>query len=108
MRTEYINRVELQGRVGTIRRQIIHSQMICNFSLQIEHLLKDSHGPDVCEVTWLQVCAFESDKVSTLGMSKGSLVHLVGRLRANRYTSADGVDRIFTEVIADSLEVLEC
>ena len=108
MNDKSINRVELQGRVGTVRIQSIGDQMVSTFSLQTNHFytLKDGSSK-VCETTWHCICAYESENVVTKGLTRGSLVHLEGRLRTNRYTSTDGTERTFTEVIATSLKVLE-
>ena len=103
-----INRVELQGRVGTVRIQSVDDQLVSTFSLQTEHIymLKDGSAK-VCETSWHCISAFESEEVVTKGLTRGSLVHLEGRLRTNRYTAADGTERTFTEVIATSLKVLD-
>ena len=108
MSENYINRVELQGRVGTVRIQSVDDQLASTFSLQTEHIytLKDGSAK-VCETSWHCISAFESDEVVTKGLTRGSLVHLEGRLRTNRYTAADGSERTFTEVLATSLKVLE-
>ena len=103
-----INRVELQGRVGTVRIQSIGEQLVSTFSLQTNHVyvLKDGSS-SVCETAWHCISAYESESVVTEGLTRGSLVHLEGRLRTNRYTSTDGSERTFTEVIATSLKVLD-
>lgn len=101
-----INRVELQGRVGTVRVQMIGSQPVTNFSLRTEYFYKLADGTKVCETTHHYIVAFEGGEVDTKGITRGLLVHLNGRLRTNRYTSPDGTERIFTEVLASSLRVL--
>lgn len=103
-----INRVELQGRVGTVRIQSVGDQMVSTFSLQTNHfyILKDGSAK-VCETAWHYISAFESAEVVTKGLTRGSLVHIEGRLRTNRYTAADGSERTFTEVLATSLKVLD-
>ena len=108
MNERSINRVELQGRVSTVRIQSIGDQMVSTFSLQTNHFytLKDGSAK-VCETAWHCICAYESEDVVTAGLTRGSLVHLEGRLRTNRYTAADGSERTFTEVIAATLRVVE-
>ena len=108
MNQNSINSVELQGRVGTVRVQSVGGRLVSNFSLQTEHHyeLKDGSGL-VCECTWHNCVAYEGGEVDTNGMTRGSLVHVCGRLRNNRYTAADGSERTFTEVIASSLHVKE-
>ena len=108
MNENSINRVELQGRVGTVRIQSVGGQMVSSFSLKTNHFYKLKDGSaTVCETAWHCICAFESEDVVTNGLTRGSLVHLEGRLRTNRYTAADGTERTFTEVIATSLKVLD-
>lgn len=96
MKTNYINSVELQGRVGTVRISSCTDTLVANFSIQTEHIITLKDGAKVCEVTWIPVTAFEGGKVNTHGLTRGALVHLTGRLRTNRYTAVDGSERTFT------------
>ena len=41
---DHINRIELQGRVGTVRTNIIGDNMVANFSLVTEYLYKTRDG----------------------------------------------------------------
>ena len=107
MNTQYINRVELQGRVGTVRISSVCDTVVANFSVLTERSYKTGDGNQVVEATWMSVAAFEGNDVSINGLTRGSLVNLTGRLRNNKYIDSAGCERVFTEVIADSLEVLE-
>ena len=103
-----INRVELQGRVGTVRVQSLDGQMVSNFSLLTEHHYVPKEGSHtVSESCWHNVVAYEGGEVDATGLTRGSMVHLSGRLRNSRYTAADGSERMFTEVIAATLRVVE-
>jgi single stranded DNA-binding protein len=102
-----INRVELQGRVGTVRMSPGIGSIVANFSLVTEHPIVSAEGMHLVESTWHNVAAFEGGEVSLEGLTRGVQVHLTGRLRTAKYTAADGTERIFTEVLADSLKVLE-
>ena len=106
MNTQYINRVELQGRVGTVRISCVCETVVASFSVLTERSYKTGDGHQVVEATWMSIAAFEGDDVSIKGLTRGSLVHLTGRLRNNKYTDASGNERVFTEVIATSLKVL--
>lgn len=107
MNTQYINRVELQGRVGTVRISSVHDCQVANFSVMTQHDYENAEGSKIVEATWMAVSAFKSQKVCLDSLTRGSLVHLTGRLRNNRYIDSAGCERVFTEVIADSLEVLD-
>ena len=102
-----INRVELQGRVGTVRISPGIGSIVANFSLVTEYPIVSAEGRCLVESTWHNVAAFEGGDVYLEGLTRGALVHLIGRLRTSKYTAADGTERIFTEVVADSLQVLE-
>ena len=102
-----INRVELQGRVGTVRISPCVGAVAANFSLLTEHQLRSALGVAIVESTWHNVAAFEGGDVYLEGLARGSMAHLTGRLRTSKYTTADGIERMFTEVVADTLKVLE-
>ena len=53
MNTLYINRVELQGRVGTVRISPVHDTIVANFSVMTEHMYETSDGNKVVEATWM-------------------------------------------------------
>ncbi len=107
MNENSINRVELKGKVGTVRIQPAGESILTSFSLMTEESLTLSDGTVVIEACWHHVTAWDSKEVCTNGLTKGSLVHIEGRLRNSRYFAVDGSERTFTEVIASSLKVLE-
>ena len=102
-----INRVELQGRAGTVRISPAVGSIAANFSLMTEQPVFSEEGRKLVETSWHSILAIEGGDVFLEGLSRGSLVHLTGRMRTVRYTAADGTERTFTEVVADSLRVLE-
>ena len=102
-----INRVELQGRVGTVRMSPGIGSIVANFSLVTEHPIVSAEGRCLVESTWHNVAAFEGGEVSLERLTLGTMVHLTGRLRTAKYTTIDGTERTFTEVIADSLKVIQ-
>ena len=102
-----INRVELQGRAGTVRISPAIGSIAANFSLMTESPVISVEGKKLVETTWHNVLAVEGGEVCLEGITRGSLVHLTGRLRTVRYTASDGTERTFTEVVAESLKVLE-
>ncbi len=104
---DYINRIELQGRVGTVRTNVIGETMVANFSLVTEHLYKTRDGGAANETTWHHVTAWDGREMPDLRMiTKGKAVHVTGRVRASRYTAADGAERQFDEVVAYKIRIL--
>ena len=57
--------------------------------------------------TWHRVIAWESQETAdAFKMKKGDSVHVLGRLRIQRYTGADGVERQAVEIVANRMESL--
>ena len=56
---------------------------------------------------WHNVVAWEGKEIPDIDrIAKGVPVNVAGRLRLNRYTSADGVEKQFYEVLANKLRIL--
>ena len=101
-----INKVELRGRIGTVRVQSIEDTLVANFSLSTEKIYSDKAGNKIAEVSWHHVCIWEGEGRNIGGLSRGVLVHLTGQLRNQKYLDTMGNERIFTEVLADSLVII--
>ena len=105
---EHINRIELQGRVGTIRTNIVGNSKVANFSVVTEHLYKTRDGNAVSETTWFNVAAWNSrDMPDFDSISKGTPIYVSGRMRTSRYTSAEGVERQYYEILAYKVRIIE-
>lgn len=97
---EHLNKVEIIGNVGTVRTQKVGEDTVQNFSVCTEFIRKNKDNTISCEATWHQVAAWNKPTVE-----KGMTIHVKGRTRNSRYTSADGAERIFTEIIANELKI---
>lgn len=98
---EYINRIELQGIVGSVRSNIVQDIPVQNFSVCTEYVAKLDDGATRCELTWHSIVAWDK-----LEVAKGDYVRVTGRLRTTKYTSASGEEKIFYEVIASEIKLL--
>ena len=107
MNRNSINRVDLQGRVGTVRIQSVGGCSVASLSLMTDEVFTASDGTALCETTWHHVTAWEGKEVCLDGLERGSLVHVDGRIRNSMYTASDGTERGYMEVMASSLKVLE-
>ena len=97
---EYVNRIELQGEIGAIRVQEVNGLYVANFSLATQFISKAVENV-VCETTWHHVVAWETAIVPDPNLlKKGDKVRVIGRLRTTKYTSADGQDKNYYEVVA--------
>ena len=58
-----------------------------------------------CDNTWHRVLAWENrDTADAFKMKKGDSVHVLGRLRIQRYTGANGVEKQAVEIVAQMVE----
>lgn len=106
MESKCINRVELQGVVGTARMGETGSGRFVRFSLATNYAYRMEDGTPVIETTWHNCIAFEDKHVTGFDMiEKGAAVHLVGRIRCSRYVGIDNVERTSMEIVVKSLEV---
>ena len=105
---EHINRVELQGNVGTIRVKEYNGKMVANISVATELLYKSREGNAVSETTWHNVVAWSGKDIADLSLiTKGTPIYVTGRIRTNKDTSAEGVEKFIPEVMASKLSIVK-
>ena len=104
---EHINKIELQGYVGTVRTNEYNGSKVTNFTMVTDFIYKSREGNVVSESTWHNVVAWSGKDIVDLELiTKGAQVHVCGRIRANKYTSADGVEKFFYEIMASRLQIV--
>ena len=104
---EQLNSVTLRGIIGNARIQNIGDTQMARFSVATDHAYKNRSGEHVVEVTWHQITAFKNDKMPDFStLVNGAGVEVKGRLRNNRYTDSNGVERTMTEILASQVSVL--
>ena len=104
---EHINRIEIQGNVGTIRLNEHHGRKVANFSVATELLYKSREGVAIAETTWHNIVAWSGKDIEDLSLiSKGTPVHVIGRIKTSKYTSADGVEKFYSDIMASKVEIV--
>jgi single-strand DNA-binding protein len=104
---EHINKIELQGYVGTVRTNEYNGSKVTNFTMVTDFIYKSREGNVVSEATWHNVVAWENSQMTDLDkIVKGAPVNVTGRLRINRYTSADGTEKQYYEIMANKVRFL--
>lgn len=64
-------------------------------------------GCCVIETTWHNVYAWEGKNIHELDkLEKGSQVEIAGRLKNQRYTTANGEDSYSTEILAHTIDLI--
>ena len=105
---EFINRIELRGIVGNSSIQKVADTRLCRFSVVTELAYKGNDGTNIIESTWFNTVAFEGKDITDLeAITRGAIVHVIGRLKCNRYVDANGNDRVQYEIVARKVEVVK-
>ena len=104
---EQLNKVELRGLVGSSFIKDFESTKVVNFSVATNYCYHSSNGETVIETTWHRVVALERPETKdAFQLSKGSQVHVLGRLRTQRFTGADGTARETIEILANTVDLI--
>lgn len=105
---EQLNRIELRGIVGAVRVQEFAETKVARFTVATNCAYKDRNGAAVIETSWHNVVARStSPAVDIESIKKGARVYVKGRLRYQKYVGDDGIDRYSTDVVAQTVTVLE-
>ena len=103
---DHINRIEIQGMVGSVRANEYNGTKVCNFSVATEILYKTREGA-ASETTWHNVVVWESkENPDVHKIAKGMPVNVIGRLRTSKVTNMDGVEKTYYEVLASRVKIL--
>ena len=104
---QYLNKIQLRGIVGRIDISRVAEKEHVSFSLLTERAYTAADGNHVVEVLWTQVSCFPGPRSEdALNIRKGDAVEVTGRLRARRYTDADGIDRFTWDIVAGEVKLL--
>lgn len=104
--TEFLNRVELRGRVGHDPKIFnLGDAQVARFSLATNEAFRGKNGELREETTWHNISVWAGRNIMDFkDIHKGIFVSLVGRLRSTRYTGSDGVEKNMVEIVAGRLE----
>lgn len=104
---EYINKVELAGRVGSINVTQTTNGVVGRISLVTNKAFTSQDGEPMVISTWHRLVAWERQGVELSFIEKGTQLHITGELRNYKYTGSDGVERSGIEIYVDSLDVIK-
>ena len=105
---EQLNKIEIRGIVGSVYVKDFTNAKVANISVATNYSYNAKDGGIVVETTWHNVVAWEGKDIQNLEhLKKGDMVYVSGRLRNRKYTTADGVERLVCDIVANKLEVLE-
>lgn len=105
---EQLNKIELRGVVGSVRIQSYSDNRMARMTVATNYAYKDREGCAVIDTSWHNVVAWENKNIQNLNrLERGSKVYLQGRIRYQKYTASDGVEKVVTEIIANRLVLLD-
>ena len=104
---EFLNRIEIQGIIGSIKIIPVGDTRVARFSVCTETSYSGTAGI-VIDCCWFNVSAWESEKITCLDqLEKGKAVRVSGRVRVQRYTDSEGNEKQCWEVMAREVNLLE-
>lgn len=103
---ETINKVILKGGISGIRKMIIGENEVARFVLLTRHMVKSKGGLVRDETELHNIVAWKEDEMFDK-LNDGKIVEVEGRLRYVKYLSAEGVEKVISEVIVNKLISVE-
>ena len=105
---EQINRIEIRGNVGAVRLLVVGNSRVAKISVATNYVYKGRDGYPVIETTWHYISAWQGKNMPDLSsIQKGDKISVIGRLRSQRYTAADGTERTAYDVLASKVQIIE-
>lgn len=105
---EDINRIELEGRVGNVSVINVGGTSVAHVSLATNEALSNGRGEITIDTVWHCVTIWRGKDVpDPASIRKGDRLHVVGRVRVNKFTGNDNVEKLFYEVIANRAEIVK-
>lgn len=105
-----INKVILVGHLGRDpeSRYMPSGEQVTSIAVATTDRWRDKATGEQREQTeWHRVSFFgKLAEIAGQYLKKGSQVYIEGRLRTNKYTDRDGVERYQTQIIADRMQML--
>lgn len=104
-----INKVTLIGNLGNDpdTRYTQGGMAITKVSLATTSVRKDRDGNPLEETQWHRVTFFgKLGEIAGEYLRKGSQVYVEGEIRYSKHTGDDGVDRYYTDIIANEMQML--
>ncbi|MDY4162594.1 MAG: single-stranded DNA-binding protein [Sutterella sp.] len=106
-----INKAIIVGNLGRdpeTRYTADGGTAITSLSVATTRRYRNADGQTVSETEWHRIVLFSRlAEIAKDYLRKGSLVYIEGRIRTRRYQAKDGTDRYATEIIGETLQLLD-
>ena len=104
-----VNKVILIGNLGN-DPEMKYTQggmAICTLSVATTSVRKDKDGNQQERTEWHRVKLFgKLGEIAGEYLKKGRQVYIEGSIRYDKFTGADGVEKYFTDIVADEMQML--
>ena len=104
-----VNKVILIGNLGN-DPEMKYTQggmAICTLSLATTSVRKDKDGNQQEKTEWHRVKLFgKLGEIAGEYLKKGRSVYIEGSIRYDKFTGQDGVEKYFTDIVADEVQML--
>lgn len=105
---EQLNKIEIRGNVGSIKIQTVGEKRVMKLTIATNYVYKGRDGEPVIETTWHVVTVWEGKNMPDFDrFEKGDKVHVLGRLRSQRYVANDGTERTAYDIQANKIVLIE-
>ena len=105
-----VNRAIIIGRLGRDPevRHTQSGQVVASFSVATDESYKDKQGNKVDVTEWHNVTAWgKTAEFIGAYLGKGRLVYIEGKLKTEKYTDQQGVEKYTTKVVADRVQAMD-
>ena len=105
-----INKVILVGNVGKdpVIRYFDKGVAKATFPLATSESYTNQQGETITSTEWHNIVLWRAlAEVAEKTVSKGSQLYIVGKIKTRSYVDKDGVNKYITEILADTLIVLD-
>ncbi len=105
-----INKVILVGNVGKepVVRYFDKGVAKATFPLATSETYTNQQGETITSTEWHNIVLWRSlAEVAEKTVKKGTQIYIVGKIKTRSYVDKDGVNKYITEILADTMLVLE-
>ena len=105
-----VNKVILVGNLGQDPelRHTVEKKAVCNLSLATNEVWKDNEGNSKERTEWHHIVLWgKQAEFASEWLGKGRKIYVEGRLQTRSWEDKDGVKRTVTEIISDTLVMLD-
>ena len=104
-----VNKVILVGNLGNDpeMKYTAGGMAVCTLSLATTSVRKDRDGNQIEKTEWHRVKLFgKLGEIAGEYLKKGRQVYIEGSIRYDKFTGQDGVEKYFTDILADEMQMM--